>query len=69
MNKGQLMKLVYSEEELRNIDAGLPIEYWKGPNKLDNTYWYVMNYNEPNRMGKLEDMRVIAKERNIVIPE
>ena len=34
--------------------------------ELDNSYFYVMNYNI-NTLGKLEDMRVIAKEINISI--
>lgn len=69
MNKGQLMKLVYTEKELRNIDAGLPKEYWDGKNKdiQVDTYFHVMNYNHNRPFGKLEDMREIAKERSVDI--
>jgi len=66
MIKGMLMKLVYTSEELRNIDTGLPISLWK---KVDDTYYYVMNYNDRGVGGNLEDMREIAKERNIVIDD
>jgi hypothetical protein len=67
MNKGELMNLVYSEKELKNIDAGIPKEYWDGKNKeiQVETYFHVMNYNEPSTLGLLEDMRLIAKSRNI----
>lgn len=67
MNKGQIMKAVYTEDELRNIDAGLPKPYWDGiePNLQVDTYWHVMNYNKPYTLGKLENMKLIAKERNI----
>ena len=71
MNKGELMKLVYSGRELSNgIDTAIPKEYWDGNNKeiqVDDTYYFVYNYNEPNRHGVLEDMRVVAKERGIDI--
>lgn len=60
LNKGEMMKLLYTQEELRHIDSALPMHYWK---KL-NTYWYVMNYNH-NRMGALEDMRVVALQRGV----
>ena len=61
MNKGELMKVLYSKEELRHIDAGIPKECWKGR----NTYYFVMNYNDSGAFGKLEDMRDIAKEREL----
>ena len=65
MNKGELMQAVYSKEELRNIDSAIPMELWK---KVE-TYSHVMNYNEPNRQGKLENMYDIAKQRNITLIE
>ena len=61
MTKGDLMKLVYSTEELRQIDSALPMEYWS----TLNTYYYVMNYNSGN--GVLEDMREIGKDQLIPI--
>lgn len=67
MNKGEMMKHVYSSYELRNIDAAIPKCYWDGldPSIQVDTSTHVMNYNEPNRMGKLENMELVAKERNI----
>ncbi len=61
MTKGELMKSVYSKEELRNIDCAIPMEYWE----THETYWHVMNYNNGN--GVLQDMRVIAEKRFIII--
>ena len=61
MTKGELMKSVYSKEELRNIDSAIPMEYWK----THETYWHVMNYNSGN--GVLEDMREIGKYKLIPI--
>lgn len=66
MTKGQLMKLVYTKDELRNIDSGVPREIYMQPGF--NSWCHVMNYNEPNRMGKLENMEEIAKERGIKLP-
>ena len=51
MNKGDLMKLVYTEEELRNIDSAIPKYLWKTIDTSVN----VMNYNGSS-MGVLEDM-------------
>lgn len=69
MNKGELMREVYTEEELRQIDSALPKEYWDGVNKdiQVDTFYHVMNYNDNGAFGKLEDMRVIAKQRQIKI--
>ena len=62
MTKGDLMKIVYSEEELRYIDSAIPMEYWK----TLETYYHVVNYNNKG-LGVLEDMRIVAKERFIII--
>lgn len=59
--KGDLMKLVYTEQELRNIDAAIPMELWQ---EVD-TATHVMNYNDKGAFGELEDMEVIAEQRNI----
>ena len=59
MTKGELMKNTYSESELRNIDASLPVEIIIELNKnKQDTYFYVMNYNN-NIFGTLEDMRKV----------
>ena len=55
------MKKTYSESELRNIDASLPMEIITELNKnKQDTYFYVMNYNN-NVFGTLEDMREVTK--------
>lgn len=63
MNKGQLIKLVYNKDESKNIDPSLPINILS---TIDDSYFFVMNYND-NIFGKLEDMRVISKQRDISI--
>lgn len=60
-SKGELMKLVYTEKELHNIDVAIPMELWQ---EVD-TATHVMNYNDKGAFGELEDMEVIAKQRNI----
>jgi len=63
MNKGELMQLIYSKKELCNIDPSLPIELLS---EIDNSYFYVMNYNN-NIFGQLDDMRTIAARKYIII--
>ena len=52
LSKGELMKLVYTEEELRRVDPDLPIECWK---ELDTSI-HVMDYNEPHCNGKIVNL-------------
>lgn len=59
--KGEMMKAVYTKEELRNIDSAIPQYYW---DKVDVAI-HVMNYNEPHRLGVLQNMEEEAKKRNI----
>lgn len=59
--KGDLMKAIYSQDELRNIDVALPRDTW---DKVD-TFLHVMNYN--NSLGRLENMLEVAYERKIEI--
>lgn len=65
--KGDLMKAVYTEQELRSIDSALPIAYWDGKNKhiQVDTATHVVNYNQPNSYGVLEDMMLVAKQRGL----
>jgi len=62
--KGELMKIVYSDMELSNIDASLPWSY----RMLKDSFYKVMNYNN-NIFGELEDMRdlwsVRANQRDL----
>jgi len=59
-NKGELMRLVYTEKELRNIDSAIPMSLWPG---ID-TAIHVYNYNT-NKFGELENIERIAEKRNI----
>ena len=52
ITKGELMKIVYSDMELCNIDASLPWSY----RMLKDNFYMVMNYND-NIFGELQDMR------------
>ena len=67
MNKGELMKTIYTDDELKNIDPSLP-NGWDESSDTPSSYWFVMNYNE-SCFGCLEDMRLTANERNIEIEE
>ncbi len=44
MTKGEIMRKVYTEDELCNIDTAIPIEYWK----THDPHIHVMNYNNTN---------------------
>ena len=69
MNKGELMKTIYTDGELKSIDPSLPLGWDKTIiTNRENSYWFVMNYNE-SCFGILEDMRLTANERNIEIEE
>ena len=72
MNKGDLMKLVYSQKELRNVDSAIPKEMW---DKVDTSI-HVMDYNESslgsivNLYDKLPLKYEVGKEyRYSQIPE
>ena len=58
MTKGELMKLVYTANELKHIDANLPISIISQlkDHNLD-PFFYVMNYNH-NILGTLEKMEI-----------
>lgn len=60
MTKGEMMKTVYTEKELRNIDSAIPMEMWKDV----RVRVCVMNYND-SIFGNLENMLEVAKERKI----
>jgi len=57
--KGELMKLVFSENELSNVDASLPLAMVN----VKDSFWMVMNYNN-NALGELQDMRDILISNN-----
>jgi hypothetical protein len=64
VTKGDLMDLIFTAAELRNIDVALP----KGAVSADDTYFYVMDYNDESVFGRLVDMREEAATRGIKLP-
>lgn len=48
-----MMEAVYTSEELRKIDIEIPKEYWK----THKSEIHVMNYNESQFIGKLENIQ------------
>ena len=72
MTKGDLMEKLFTKEELSNVDAAFPQEYMKsrgGTVDSEDSFWYVMDYNNGSVFGKLVDMRVLAKSKNINIEQ
>ena len=56
MTKGELMQKNYSADEIKQIDVALPLNIINDlRNKGEDTYFYVMNYND-NIFGTLEKM-------------
>jgi hypothetical protein len=64
-NKGDLMKLVYSKEELNKIDSAIPMSCWE----VNSPLYHVMNYNRMSAFGEIENMFDIAKIRGIDVSE
>ena len=61
ISKGDLMKLIYTEKELKQIDPATPMETWEEHPPIN----HVMNYNSRVLLGKLENLFEIAEERGI----
>lgn len=61
ISKGDIMRKVYSEEENGRIDSSTPVHTWAKYPPID----HVMNYNEPNTYGKLENIYEVAEERKV----
>lgn len=60
MNKGQVMEMLFTKEELKHIDVGIPIgSYPKG-----QSAYYVMDYNN-SALGELVNMRILAHKKKI----
>ena len=59
-SKGDFMKYVFSEGELRNIDSATPLNSW------DNypPWQHIMNYNVAG-MGTIQNLFEIANERGL----
>lgn len=64
-SKGDLMKMLYSKAELRNVDSAVPMDRWE---EVDLSVT-VMDYNEARAFGKLTNLLELAKQRNIKIYE
>ena len=58
--KGELMKSVYTEKELGNVDASLPMEIHLTYGV--DAYYFVMNYNK-SVFGELQDMRDVLIDK------
>jgi len=68
MTKGDLMALLFTKEELGNVDAAFDHAHMKnrgGTVDSEDTFWYVTDYNDNFVFGKLVDMRVLAKSKNV----
>lgn len=52
MTKGELMELVYSEDELISIDSAIPMDRWEEFPPSE----HVMNYNGGSVFGKIENL-------------
>ena len=65
LSKGDLMKLIYSEKELKAIDSAIPMNVWE----THMPVCHVMNYNGNGVFGKLENLFDVAKERGIDVSE
>ena len=63
--KLDLMKALYTEEELRQVDTAIDRDHW---DQVDATMWYVTDYTNGNGpFGKLVDLRHRALDKGVVI--
>jgi hypothetical protein len=60
-NKGEVMKAVYTADEIGNIDSAVPIQYWK----VLDTNDHVTNHNDNGMFGKVECLSDMAVDRGI----
>ena len=65
LSKGDLMRLIYSKEELTAIDSAILMQVWE----THMPVCHVMNYNNGGAFGTLENLFIIAKERGIDVSE
>lgn len=63
MTKGEIMKKIFTDEELRSIDSAIP----HGSVPPNDSFFYVMNYNKNKIFGELLDMREEALRRGITL--
>ena len=52
--------------KLRNVDAAIPQNYISDGD-VANPFWYVMDYNDEPVFGRLTDLRIRAREKNVPI--
>jgi hypothetical protein len=59
VGKGEIMNLVYAEEERRKIDSALPQDYVNRIQEIlpsFDTFFHVFNYNEPHTFGAMDNI-------------
>ena len=75
MTKGELIDLVLTDDQKRNIDTALPqnfVDYCMNLLNIDPRRYYVWSYMEDNFIGKplnLAELLVEKKGDSIVIPK
>lgn len=52
MSKGEIMRLLFDTDYLRNIDSATPIETWKS----NDPSYHVMDFNESPAFGRLVNL-------------
>ena len=68
ISKGDLMKLAYTEEQLRQVDSAIPNGILDERGIDNSEYWhYVMDYNNDRIFGRLTDLFDIIHDTNPVI--
>jgi hypothetical protein len=65
LTKGEIMRIVFTEDELKNIDVNTPHE----PENPRSWFWCVMDYNVQSVFGEIVDMRERARERGIIFSD
>jgi len=58
-NKHDLMKFVFGEN-VKNVDSAIPQDIankLRDPENPNNTFWYVMDYNENRVFGKVVNLK------------
>jgi len=63
MTKGDLMKAVYTKEQLRHVDSAIPVQLW---DKIDTSV-HVVDYNAGH--GELVNLITRAATQGINIKE
>jgi len=59
LNKGQRMRILFTEDEIRNVDTAIPCELYK----THDTFYYCNDYNKAKAFGVLTNLVDLFKER------